>query len=102
MQDLFADERCSQAIQDFHTTTQVGKRVLGPAEEDALSVASEWKLRGAKRGTETRRRDEDLETEVEEHLEFHPGPQRSSLSTIAEEREERGRKKVEDDSFDFL
>ena len=45
IQDFFADERCSQAILDFRTTTQVGKRVLDPAEEDALSVASEWEPR---------------------------------------------------------
>jgi hypothetical protein len=44
IQDLFADERCSQAILDFRATTQVGRRVLDPAEEDALSEASEREL----------------------------------------------------------
>jgi hypothetical protein len=43
IRDLFADERCSQAILDFlAVTTDVGRLVPKPAEEDARSEASEW------------------------------------------------------------
>jgi hypothetical protein len=43
--DVFADDRCSQAILDYLATTQVGRRVPNPAAEDARSEASEWGLR---------------------------------------------------------
>jgi len=44
--ELFADRMCSQALQDFLTTTDVG-RIVPPAEEesDAGSEVSEWELR---------------------------------------------------------
>jgi len=42
--DLFADERCSQAILGF-LATDVGRLVLKPTEEDARSEASEQELR---------------------------------------------------------
>jgi hypothetical protein len=45
IRDLFADERCSQAILDFLATTDVGRLAPKPAEEDAQSEASEWELR---------------------------------------------------------
>jgi hypothetical protein len=53
--DLLADERCSQAVFDFLSTTDVGKRVT--AEEGAGSEASEWELR--------ERREREAEREVE-------------------------------------
>jgi hypothetical protein len=46
IRDLFADERCSQAILDFLSTTDVGRRVgLDRAVEEAQSEASESELR---------------------------------------------------------
>jgi len=50
--------RCSQAVLDFLTATDVGRRVL--AGEDAWSEASEWELR------ELREREEEREAEAEE------------------------------------
>ena len=43
VRDLLADERCSQAVLDIITSTDVGRRV--PAEEDAVSEVSEAELR---------------------------------------------------------
>jgi hypothetical protein len=37
--------RCSRAVLDFLATTDVGRRVLAAAEDDAQSGASEWELR---------------------------------------------------------
>jgi hypothetical protein len=45
VRDLMGDERCSRAVLDFLATTDVGRRVPAPAEEDAQSEASEWELR---------------------------------------------------------
>ena len=46
--ELLSDERCSQAVNQFLATTDVGK-TAGPAmaedEEDASSEASEWEAR---------------------------------------------------------
>ena len=56
IRDLLADGRCSQAVLDFLSTTDVGRRV--PAEVDAGSEASEWELR------ERREREEEREAEV--------------------------------------
>jgi len=39
IRDLLADERCSQVVLDFLSTTDVGR--LAPVEEDAGSEASE-------------------------------------------------------------
>ena len=44
IRDLFADRRCSQAVLDFLTATEVGK-IVPALEEDAGSEASEWELR---------------------------------------------------------
>jgi len=43
IRDLLADGRCSQAVLDFLSTTDVGRPV--PAEEDVGSEVSEWELR---------------------------------------------------------
>jgi len=53
IRDLFADPRCSQAVLDFLASTQVGRRVPTPEEEeeDAQSEVSEWELRSARKGT---------------------------------------------------
>jgi len=56
IQDLLADERCSQAVLDFLNATDVGRRVL--AEESEGSGASEWELR------ERREREEEREAET--------------------------------------
>jgi len=50
IRDLSADERRSQAVQDFLSTTIAERRVLNRAEEGAQSEASEWELRNGKRG----------------------------------------------------
>jgi hypothetical protein len=39
IRDLLADERCSRAVLDFLSTTDVGRLVPAPAEEDAQSEA---------------------------------------------------------------
>jgi hypothetical protein len=44
IRDLFADERCSQAILDFLATTDLGRLAPKPAEEDAPSEALAWEL----------------------------------------------------------
>jgi hypothetical protein len=44
VRDLLADERCSRAVLDFLSTTDVGRPVPAPGE-DAQSEASEWELR---------------------------------------------------------
>jgi len=41
IRDLLADDRCSRAVLNFLSTTEVGRLVLAPAEEDAQSEASE-------------------------------------------------------------
>jgi len=43
IQDLLADGRCSRAVLDFLSSTDVGRR--GPAEKEALSEVSESELR---------------------------------------------------------
>ena len=46
IRDLFADRRCSQAVLDFLTATDVGRIVPAAVEEDgAGSEASEWERR---------------------------------------------------------
>ena len=54
-QDLLADGRCSQAVLDFLSTTDVGRLV--PAGDDAGSEVSEW---------ERREREEEWRVEAEE------------------------------------
>ena len=55
--------------------TDVGKRVPGPAEEDAQSEASEWELREREeREEEWRLEAEEMGVEVEERLQFFPTP----------------------------
>ena len=70
----FADRRCSQAVLNFLTSTEVGKTV--PAvEEDARSEASEWELQErAEREEERRAEAEALGIEEEEHPLFLPTP----------------------------
>jgi len=58
IRDLLTDVRCSQAVLDFLSTTDVGRLV--PTEEDARSEASEWELR------ELREREAAREAEAEE------------------------------------
>jgi hypothetical protein len=74
VRNLLADERCSRAVLDFLATTDVGRRVPAPAEEDAQSEASEWELRERREREEERRAEvEALGAEVEELL-FLPTP----------------------------
>jgi hypothetical protein len=69
-----ADERCSRAVLDFLSTTDVGRRVPAPAEEDTQSEVSEWELRERReREEESRAEDEELGAAVEEPL-FLPTP----------------------------
>jgi len=72
VRDLLADERCSRAVLDFLSTTDVGRLVL--VEEDAQTEASEWELRERREREEERREEaEGLGAEVEEPL-FLPTP----------------------------
>ena len=58
--DLFADERCSQAILDFLSTTDVGRRVdLERVVEDAQSELSEAELQERKLREEAKRLEAD-------------------------------------------
>jgi len=58
--ELFADVRCSRAVLDFLSATDVGRLVPPLAEEgDAVSEVSEWELR------ERREREEETEAEAE-------------------------------------
>jgi hypothetical protein len=69
------DERCSRAVLDFLATTDVGRRVPAPVEEnDTESERSEWELWERREREEERRAEaEELGTEVEELL-FLPTP----------------------------
>jgi len=58
IRDLMADARCSRAVSDFLTSTDVGRRA--PVEEDAESETSERELR------ERRERGEEREAEAED------------------------------------
>jgi len=58
IRDLLVDGRCSQAVLDFLSTTDVGSLV--PAEEEARSEVSEWERR------ERREREEERRAEAEE------------------------------------
>jgi hypothetical protein len=74
VRDLLADERCSRAVLDFLSTTDVGRLVPAPAEEDTQSEVSEWDLRERREREEERRAEaEGLGAEVEEPL-FLPTP----------------------------
>jgi ribonuclease HI len=74
VRDLLADERCSRAVLDFLSTTDVGRLAPAPAEEDAQSEASEWEfLERREREEERRAEAEGLGAEVEEPL-FLPTP----------------------------
>jgi hypothetical protein len=42
IRDLLADERCSRGVLDFLDTTDVGRLVAAPTEEDAQSDVSVW------------------------------------------------------------
>ena len=58
IRNLLADVRCSQAVLDFLSATDVGRLV--PAEEDADSETPEWELH------ERREREEQRRPEAEE------------------------------------
>jgi hypothetical protein len=74
VRDLLADERCSRAELDFLATTDVGRRVPAPVEEDVESETSEWELRERReREEEGAAEAEGLDAEVEEPL-FLPTP----------------------------
>ena len=81
--DLLADRRCSQAVLDFLSTTDVGRLV--PAEEDAGSEVSGWELREREEDREEDRsvEAEELGAEGEEQPLFLPTP---SLMAPAEEK----------------
>jgi len=57
--DLLADGRCSQAVLDFLSTTDVGR--LAPAEEGAGSEVSEWERRERREGEEERKAEAEVE-----------------------------------------
>ena len=59
IRDLLADDRCSRAVLDFLSTTDVGRLALAPVEEDAQSEASEWEVR------ERREQEDEREAETE-------------------------------------
>ena len=60
IRDLLADERCSRAVLDFLTSTDVGRLVPPLEEGDEGSEVSEWGLRVRPE------REEEREVEAEE------------------------------------
>ena len=60
IKDLLADERCSRAVLDFHSASDVGRRVPPLGEGDDGSQASEAELR------QLREREQEAEEEMEE------------------------------------
>ena len=85
IRDLLADERCSRAVLDFLSTTDVGRLVPAPVEEDPQSEASEWELRERREQEEERRAEaEELGAEAEERPLFLPTP---DFMAAAEEEE---------------
>jgi hypothetical protein len=78
-----ADKRCSRAVLDFLATTDVGRRVPAPAEEDAQIEALEWELRERREREEERRAEaEELGAEDEEPL-LLPSP--AFVASVGEE-----------------
>ena len=75
IRDLFADRRCSQAVLDFLTTTDV-ERIVPPVEEesDAGSEVSEWELRERQEREEERRVEAEVLGAGEESPLFLPTP----------------------------
>jgi len=74
IQDLLADRRCSQAVLDFLTSTDVGRIVPAVEEEaDAGSEVSEWELRERQEREEERRVEAEALGAGEEPL-FLPTP----------------------------
>jgi len=45
VRDLLADGRCSRAVLDFLTATDVGRRGVPGEEDDAVSAVSELEVR---------------------------------------------------------
>jgi hypothetical protein len=83
VRDLLADERCSRAVPDFLSTTDVGRLAPTPVEEDAQSEASEWERRERREREEERRQGaEELGIGREELPLFLPTP---SFMASAEE-----------------
>jgi hypothetical protein len=75
IRDHFVNTRCSQPVLDFLSTTDVGRRVPPPAEDDTQSEASERELRERSEKREARRREaEELGIEDEERPLFLPTP----------------------------
>jgi len=60
IRDILVDERCSRAVPDFLSSTDVGRLVPSPEESDAASEAPEWDLQ------ERQGRGEEREAEEEE------------------------------------
>jgi len=76
IRDLFADRRCSQAVLDFLTMTDVGRIVPAVEEKaDAESEVSEWELRECQRREEERRKEaEALGTGRNHRCSYPPHP----------------------------
>jgi hypothetical protein len=80
-----ADTRGSQLVLDFVSTTDVGRRVPPPVENNIESEVSDWELRKRREQEEVRRAEADeLGAEVEEPL-FLPTP-----AFMASAEEEQG------------
>jgi hypothetical protein len=86
IRDLLADGRCSRAVLDFLSSTDVGRLVPNQgAEEDAQSESSEWELRERREREEERRAEaEELGAVAEELPLFLPTP---DFMAAAEEEE---------------
>jgi hypothetical protein len=81
IRDLLTDDRCSQAVPDFLSTTDVGRLV--PVEENEQSETSEWELRERREMEEERRKAEELGAVGEELSLFLPTP--PFMASTAEE-----------------
>ena len=74
IQDLLADGRCSQAVLDFLTSTDVGRIVpTVEVDADAGSDVSEWELR-ERREREGEREEEAAALGAEDEVDGGEGP----------------------------
>jgi len=73
IRDLLADGRCSQAVLDFLSTKDVGRRVPGVEEDDTVSAVSELEVREwlEEQGAGPRSRTRGGTTAVPTHARLH-------------------------------
>ena len=94
IQDLLADGRCSQAVLDFLTATDVGRRVL--SEEHARSEGSKWELRSAESGERKGRRSQGSWAPRRRPGRSHAGPPPQGVPRVEGPAEDRVGRRAEE------